>query len=222
MASRLLKGKPARLAGRPAPPSAVALGTAYELSSLNFLKSMPYGMTRLLRVGGASDQGVDLRGRWAGAPLLSPSSPTAVQAFPRPSGPVVVQCKAYADKLQPVVFRELEGVVAASTATSVSFSPSSSRTRPSSSSQHAARPAIGFLLSLSGFTTETLTRAHASRVPLALLHLEPNEPGALVEAARRRGGGALKPDEMRLVSAGYNSALRAVVAAAQRGPDGED
>ncbi|GAA6023466.1 hypothetical protein JCM11491_000586 [Sporobolomyces phaffii] len=69
------------------------LGTAYELATLNLLASAPYSM-RLLRVGGANDRGVDLRG-------------TSHQG----RFDVVVQCKATQSRLGPAAVREFEAVL---------------------------------------------------------------------------------------------------------------
>ncbi|GAA6036343.1 hypothetical protein JCM8097_001676 [Rhodosporidiobolus ruineniae] len=221
----LRRARPPSSFSRPAPPppspSTLALGTAYELASLSFLARLPFELTHLLRIGGAGDGGVDLHGRWAGRPLLPPplSSSTAGKAG---GWPVMVQCKAHRERLQPAVVRELEGALLAfssSPPASAAFSSSSRQLRqrppsffsPSSSSTpppspHHRPPAIALLLSLSGFTPLALARAQSSHLPLALLHLR---PVGGVETLLRGKGRA----EMELVSVGYSRALRGLVGA---------
>lgn len=44
--------------------STTGLGTAYELATARYLSARPYNIRGLIRVGGANDKGIDLRGRW--------------------------------------------------------------------------------------------------------------------------------------------------------------
>lgn len=126
-----------------------AIGRAFELATLKFLSRAPFELQGLVRVGGAYDNGVDLRGWWP------PSSPeTKGQGGPRWG--VVVQCKAERSRIGPGVVRELEGVVGSQ----------ASRTTTRSS-----QTTIGILVSLNGFSEEATRRAEASLVPLALVHL---------------------------------------------------
>lgn len=76
--------------------STTYVGTHYEYTVQSSLKRM--GMS-LIRRGGKSDNGIDLLGTWA------------VPSFPTPLK-VLVQCKAYARKLDPATARELEGAFA--------------------------------------------------------------------------------------------------------------
>ncbi|BGP27089.1 hypothetical protein JCM10295v2_006051 [Rhodotorula toruloides] len=48
----------------PLAPSTTALGTAYELATAHYLSARPFNVRGLIRVGGANDKGIDLRGRW--------------------------------------------------------------------------------------------------------------------------------------------------------------
>ncbi|BGP02877.1 hypothetical protein RTG_03001 [Rhodotorula toruloides ATCC 204091] len=48
----------------PLAPSTTALGTAYELATAQYLSARPFNVRGLIRVGGANDKGIDLRGRW--------------------------------------------------------------------------------------------------------------------------------------------------------------
>ncbi|GAA5968441.1 hypothetical protein JCM11641_007639 [Rhodosporidiobolus odoratus] len=202
-------GRPTRASLRVATsPSSVAVGTAYELACQSFLAKPPFNLAKIIRVGGAGDQGVDLRGRWPGAPLLSTTekatgSPLAERVV---EWETVIQCKAYNDRLGPAVVRELEGTMLA---TQPAFSPPtvarlSSSTR---STTHNSSAIIGFLISLSGFTTDAIFRANASRLPIALLHLQPKDPERLTEAAQKRGRSSLAAEEMILASVGYSLAL---------------
>ncbi|KAK4057389.1 hypothetical protein OIO90_001458 [Microbotryomycetes sp. JL221] len=106
--------------------SNVARGTTYELLVQQLLSQPPLGIQGLLRVGGANDRGVDLRGWWtrpAVGKVDSSSKTKTVEAGekrqtevvrgakrPRMRLPVVVQCKAEMKKLGPQLVRELEGV----------------------------------------------------------------------------------------------------------------
>lgn len=76
--------------------STVYRGTVFEYLVQDALKPI----ARLVRVGGADDRGIDLRGQCIIDPALS----------------VVVQCKSESRKLGPRVVREMEGAVAVESA----------------------------------------------------------------------------------------------------------
>ncbi|BGP19434.1 hypothetical protein JCM10213_000671 [Rhodosporidiobolus nylandii] len=215
MASRLARGPAARLSrastARAAAPSSTALGTAYELACLSWLTDRPLGLTHTVKMGGAGDKGVDLRGRWSGRPLL-PDGEGRQGATGAARFTAIVQCKAYAEKVQPAVVRELEGTLAAQAQRRPSFS-TSSFSSPSLPPSRTALTPVAFLLTLSGFSAEAIKHANASRLPLSLLHLRPREQGKLQEAAKAGQRGRLSPADMELVSASYNVALRRLVEA---------
>ncbi|GAA5839058.1 hypothetical protein JCM11251_007865 [Rhodosporidiobolus azoricus] len=225
---------------RPTRPSNVARGTAYELAVQSYLLSAPYNCTSLVRIGGAGDAGVDLRGKWGGQPVLPPpleqpeaeevETDESVAGLARPARrwAVVVQCKAYSKPVGPAVVRELEGVLSAEEAALISTlrrhapfpsppsSPSyiSSPPYPSSSDTplRLPPPTIGFLFSLSGFSPAASTRGLTSKLPLSLCHLRPKRSEALDEAARRGiVRGVLKPEEVEVVSMTFNRALERVL-----------
>ncbi len=75
------------------PKSTTYVGTHYEYTVQNALKRL--GMS-LKRIGGKSDCGIDLLGTW---PV--PSAPQPLH--------VLIQCKAFARKIDPSQARELEG-----------------------------------------------------------------------------------------------------------------
>ncbi|KAH8804776.1 hypothetical protein F5884DRAFT_680468 [Xylogone sp. PMI_703] len=75
--------------------STTYVGTHYEYTVQGALKRM--GMT-LTRTGGASDKGIDLLGTWN------------VPSFPEPLK-VLLQCKAYAQRITPATARELGGAL---------------------------------------------------------------------------------------------------------------
>jgi hypothetical protein len=75
------------------PKSTTYVGTHYEYTVQNALERL--GMS-LKRIGGKSDYGIDLLGTW---PAPSASEPLKV----------LVQCKAFARKIEPSQARELEG-----------------------------------------------------------------------------------------------------------------
>ncbi|KAJ1721219.1 hypothetical protein LPJ53_004240 [Coemansia erecta] len=75
--------------------STVECGTAYEHQVIRLLRTLG---AQLERIGGASDQGIDFRGKWT-----LPSQPAFY---------VVGQCKHYErKKIGPSVIREWEGVM---------------------------------------------------------------------------------------------------------------
>ncbi|GAA6049914.1 hypothetical protein JCM3770_007048 [Rhodotorula araucariae] len=187
-----------------ASPSSVVLGTAYERAAAAFLASAPqYRLKGLVRVGGAGDQGIDLRGRWPGRPSAhGPSQPpllprtdssnpldhaptaTPSSTLPSPAFPVIVQCKAEASRVGPSTVRELEGTL---------LSQSRLVTRPTAAH-------IGILVALSGFSEATIRQAHASALPLALVHLAVGDIQAMVRSQGREGA-------LQLVSASRNRTL---------------
>lgn len=75
------------------PKSTTYVGTHYEYTVQNALERL--GMS-LKRIGGKSDYGIDLLGTW---PAPSASEPLKV----------LIQCKAFARKIEPSQARELEG-----------------------------------------------------------------------------------------------------------------
>ena len=75
------------------PKSTTYVGTHYEYTVENALERL--GMS-LKRIGGKSDYGIDLLGTW---PV--PSAPQPLK--------VLIQCKAFARKIEPSQARELEG-----------------------------------------------------------------------------------------------------------------
>ena len=75
------------------PESTTYVGTHYEYTVENALERL--GMS-LKRIGGKSDYGIDLLGTW---PV--PSAPQPLK--------VLIQCKAFARKIEPSQARELEG-----------------------------------------------------------------------------------------------------------------
>ncbi|GAA5919091.1 hypothetical protein JCM6882_004889 [Rhodosporidiobolus microsporus] len=218
--------------GGPSRPSAVARGTAYELAVRSYLLSSPYNCTSLIRIGGAGDAGVDLRGRWGGTPVLpflgakEMEDEEAVRRAQRWS--VVVQCKAYAKQVGPAVVRELEGVLSAEEQVLLSMlrrpseaPPSSPNSSPSSSSLPAVPPpTFGFLFSLSGFSTAACVRAFASKLPLSLCHLRPRDPGALDDAARKGSKrGVLQPEELEVLSMSFNNTTRRILQETMKGKE---
>ncbi|PVH82677.1 hypothetical protein DL98DRAFT_414469 [Cadophora sp. DSE1049] len=73
--------------------STTYVGTHYEYAAQSALERL--GMT-LKRIGGKSDYGIDLLGTW--------SLPSAAEPLK-----VLIQCKAFARKIEPSQARELEG-----------------------------------------------------------------------------------------------------------------
>ncbi|GAA5948404.1 hypothetical protein JCM3765_001408 [Sporobolomyces pararoseus] len=149
------------------------LGTAFELVTLDLLSTHPYYMN-LIRVGGANDKGVDLRGRWN---LSNLTSPLTLPSLGSPSTrnsrslDVIVQCKAERTSLRPSVLREFEGVLQ-------NQSHQNSTTKPLP---------LGILVSLNGFSTQTINRSVESRWPLSLVHLRVER-----ERLRLDGNGKLR------------------------------
>ena len=78
------------------PQSTVYGGTHYEYTVKSALEGL--GMS-LKRIGGKSDYGIDLFGKWS-----LPSHPQPLK--------VLIQCKGYARKIEPSQARELEGAFA--------------------------------------------------------------------------------------------------------------
>jgi hypothetical protein len=157
---------------RSPPPSPTALGTAYELATLAFLSRPPLSLSGLLRVGGANDRGVDLRGWWD-MPVVRDDEMRGTLGRKRDSlkrskkrWSVVVQCKAEAKKLGPGVVRELEGAVGFEAPSLGGGDPACGRSR-----ERLPAPTIAFLVSLSGFSEEAHRRAASSTHPISLVHL---------------------------------------------------
>ncbi|EEP81654.1 conserved hypothetical protein [Uncinocarpus reesii 1704] len=78
------------------PSSTTYVGTHYEYTVLHALRSHSLNLTR---IGGRADSGIDLVGTWH---LPSHAHPLRV----------IVQCKAFRNKLGPNLIRELEGTFA--------------------------------------------------------------------------------------------------------------
>ncbi|KAI0264737.1 hypothetical protein BC834DRAFT_924573 [Gloeopeniophorella convolvens] len=147
--------------------STVHRGTAFENRSLSLLQSsMSMSLTR---VGGRGDGGIDLTGWWWLPEQLSPSEqhpPTQWSITNRRRLRVLAQCKAETKKMGPAHLRELEGVVYKHVATSAPSHPTPDA------------PIIALLISASAFTRPCLLAAHASPVPLLLVHLPPGASAA--------------------------------------------
>jgi hypothetical protein len=113
--------------------------------------------------GTASDKHKLYRGTWrlhADEGLGS-----AGKAPPHERLRVIVQCKAEAKKLGPVVLRELEGALHRQ-------EQERRRVFEQSGSRHMNEAGIGVLCSSAGFSKQTLVRALGSSQALLLVHLE--------------------------------------------------
>lgn len=170
---------------------------------MRFLADSPLSIQRLIRVGGAGDKGVDLRGWWQPRAGQGPSTPREKKPL---AWPVVVQCKAERRRLGPGIVRELEGAVGYEVPSTGTMQERGQLTKPTST------PTIAVLVGLSGFSDEAHRRAVASRVPIVLVHL----PFAgLTEQALRQlpghGACAHSPDhslEEKAISISFNPALK--------------
>lgn len=171
----------------PTRASTTARGTAYELTTLRFLSSPPLSLS-LLRVGGANDKGVDLRGWWDVPPRL-PDQKEAKRWS------VVVQCKAEKEKLGPSVIRDLEGAVAHGM-------------DGVGGKGVEGRGGIAVLVALSGFSPASLILASSSSTPLLLLHLAEGIAGKGVDEGIGKGE---KGGWMRVEKVVVNEALRGLV-----------
>ena len=112
----------------------------------------------LLLVGGANDNGIDLRGIWrpfANLTTLSGRSPSSDKSYA-----VIAQCKCYSKKLGPSVVRELEGT--ATTYLQIA----------GENHLESVLPLLAVLLSRSSFSEKCIARATASSTPMLLLHLQ--------------------------------------------------
>ncbi|KAJ3092532.1 hypothetical protein HK102_006084 [Quaeritorhiza haematococci] len=132
--------------------STVARGTEFE--RLIKLCLGAYGM-ELSRVGGAGDQGVDLRGSWT---LLRPNtnSPTTNVLLP-----LFVQCKRYSKPVGPSTLRELEGT--AFRETSLSSTSGSTSSNLLSYTPYT----VGILACTNGMSSQALDQFQSSRAALA-------------------------------------------------------
>ncbi|GAA5843452.1 hypothetical protein JCM3766R1_004334 [Sporobolomyces carnicolor] len=136
--------------------STTHLGTAYELRVENLLSREPYRM-HLVRVGGASDKGIDLRGRW---------SPKQASNDDNRLFDVVVQCKAERGHVRPAAVREFAHVVA---------------------HHESPLPPLGILCSLNGFSREAVETSFESTQPLSLVHYNVERDRlTLIDHDRRR------------------------------------
>lgn len=167
--------------------STVAIGRAYEVLCQDFLRrelSMP-----LILVGGANDNGIDLRGTWRpsltsensestchenlDSSSIPPSPPLSVtSSFLIRSYAIIAQCKCYSKKLGPSVIRELEG-------TATSYMSDNADTQLSATDTTEAQqqqPLLALLLSRSPFSQRCIARATFSNIPILLLNLEEVDP----------------------------------------------
>eukprot|EP01134_Creolimax_fragrantissima_P007683 CFRG7683T1 len=117
-------------------------GTRYEEHTAQVLSEYLFD---LVRVGGASDRGVDLAGTWkiSQMPFHGLSDGLKNGAL---DNPVVVQCKNHARKLGPVHIRELDGTL----------------TKRSNGT-------IGLLVCPKGFSPMCISRANASPFAIGLV-----------------------------------------------------
>lgn len=198
---------PRVLPSSPASPSSVALGTAYERATGLFLAQSPrFRLKGVVRVGGAGDQGIDLRANWDAAHLTSPSSsprtranaqtppsPTTSTSAPL-SVPVIIQCKAESSRVGPSTVRELEGTLLAQ----------QRRGAPSHLSRRVSHatptPHVGVLVALNGFSDAAIRHARSSRLPLELVHLAVPDVGSMVQSGGDQAG-------VEMVSTTRNDAL---------------
>lgn len=153
----------ARLRSVASSASTHALGVAFEIASLDFLRKAPLSL-ELAHVGGAGDGGIDLRGWWIPPnflrTLMAPNGKATEKTatFERGRYKVICQCKAESRKLGPRALRELEGTVIA---------------QDELQKETKATPTIAMLVSQSGFSAATVQRARSSSLPLSLVHLAP-------------------------------------------------
>lgn len=153
----------ARLRSLASTASTHALGVAFEIASLDFLRKAPLSL-QLAHVGGAGDGGIDLRGWWVPPSflnhVLAPNGEAREKTATFERGPykVICQCKAETRKLGPRALRELEGTV-------IAHDELHKETKPT--------PTIAMLVSQSGFSSATVQRARTSSLPLSLVHLAP-------------------------------------------------
>ncbi|GAA5939152.1 uncharacterized protein JCM15063_004442 [Sporobolomyces koalae] len=172
---------PPRVEARPRIVSSSEVGTAFELAALDLLASPPHDMV-LIRVGGAGDKGVDLRGRWHPSRRIGPLD-------------VIVQCKAERAPVRPAVLRELEGVL------------------QNEHSRHSTRSGspLGILVSLNGFSRQTLERSLESQWPLSLVHLDVDRAQLRLDLPSRRPLVDLNDSSPRVVSWTRNLAWKRLV-----------
>ena len=159
--------------------STVEKGTRYELFVINELHKFGF---KLLRRGGAGDEGVDFAGHWY-LPLSndnsssssSSSSLSSSSSIPSQYSTVEVigQCKHEAKRSSSKYVRELEGVVARFSHRQVS-STSSARTSKTKSppSSYTASPLLGLLVSNAGFSKAARSRHLQSHLPLVLCAID--------------------------------------------------
>ncbi|SCZ97528.1 BZ3500_MvSof-1268-A1-R1_Chr4-3g07232 [Microbotryum saponariae] len=172
--------------------STVALGTAYELATLQFLSQPPLSLQSLLRIGGANDKGIDLRGFYipqrpvdddANDDMVHEGSVQRRRLRPR-RYPILVQCKAVSKPLQPSIVREFEGVLS---------------TEPGG---------LGILVGMNGFTESAIKRALASELPMGLLRLGKGVLGREFGAGSEAG---VVGEEEKSWDFGVNKAMRELV-----------
>ena len=123
--------------------SHVALGTAYERHCQTFART--YLRMPLIQVGGANDEGIDLRGTW--------NLPSCDKQFN-----IIAQCKRYKRKVPPIHIRELVGTVA--------------HYRQQRSSE---RDTLAVLFASGSWSTQSILKANESSTPILLVHLEPSD-----------------------------------------------
>ncbi|KAJ3112607.1 hypothetical protein HDU96_004383 [Phlyctochytrium bullatum] len=133
------------------PNSPFHIGRNLELRVQQRLHALRF---RLALVGGANDQGIDLRGHWH-LPS-SPSSSGTSNDIPNTTPAALVQCKNEKSPLGPRHVREFEGVL-------VRASP------PPSSAPSTSLHTVGILASRQGFSDKARTLFHGSQFPMMLL-----------------------------------------------------
>lgn len=124
--------------------SHVALGTAYERQCQSFART--YLRMSLIQVGGANDEGIDLRGTW--------SLPSCDRQFN-----IIAQCKRYKRKVPPNHIRELVGTVA----------------HYRQQQQSRENDTLAVLFASGSWSTQSILKANESSTPILLVHLEPTE-----------------------------------------------
>ncbi|SCV69389.1 BQ2448_2409 [Microbotryum intermedium] len=171
--------------------STVALGTAYELATRQFLSQPPLSLHSLLRIGGSNDKGIDLRGFFYTLPRPTSSlvetdetSTRSPARRPKRRLPVIIQCKAVSKPLPPSIIREFEGVLS---------------TEPK---------CLGILVGMNGFTELAIKRAFASEFPIGLLRLG---KGVLGREVLGGVGGGDSREEDGSWDLGVNKAMRDLV-----------
>lgn len=137
------------------PLSHVARGTAYEKQCQAY--ALRYLSLPLTQVGGANDEGVDLRGIWK-----LPDSPQYN---------VIAQCKRYKRKIAPNHLRELVGTLAR---------------YQQHTSMLDGQTTLAILFASSSWSIQTILKANESTTPILLVHLEPQAAAEEEQPVHRR------------------------------------